>query len=412
MASVETIRKINKNIVHDDGTIDTFDKQLIQLMSGVFDTSFPLVIAEDSVALNYIDEFAIDNPLVMNVTTVIKLKDKHDIGYEFVSNCEEYLKQSVLAFDSLRHDTSKIILLDQSDDDGCPMIAICRENKTYGRGGILLNEITSIYDRNNLISLIIRSYDQDKRFYKNEKTEQYLRSIGSQLPKNVRYALSSKYNKSSFTKSQVEEEIAATQNLSKNQEIDINNLEIKASFHSINKEVNELYFLYEVKWQDQVVVIGLEIDKSKDSQDDKDWIMQIEDKMEEICSKPSIDEYSELTRTCIKEFNNKDSNMVHPLLFGEKAMEVNEKDWSKDDVNDFEDECKQWIENDDVRVERMDEFEIGLIANIVASSSFWTSFALEKDSALCKEIIEKLHERNSLEKTQELEEISELQISR
>lgn len=412
MASVETIRKINKNIVHDDGTIDTFDKQLIQLMSGVFDTSFPLVIAEDSVALNYIDEFAIDNPLVMNVTTVIKLKDKHDIGYEFVSNCEEYLKQSVLAFDSLRHDTSKIILLDQSDDDGCPMIAICRENKTYGRGGILLNEITSIYDRNNLISLIIRSYDQDKRFYKNEKTEQYLRSIGSQLPKNVRYALSSKYNKSSFTKSQVEEEIAATQNLSKNQEIDINDLEIKASFHSINKEVNELYFLYEVKWQDQVVIRGIEIDKSKDSQDDKDWIMQIEDKMEEFCSKPSIDECSKLTATCIDEFNNKDSKMVHPLLFGEKAMEVNEKDWSKDDVNNFEEECKQWIENEDVRVERMDEFDIGLIANIVASSSFWTSFALEKDSGLCNEIIKKLHERNNLEKAQDLEASSELGISR
>ena len=168
MANIEVLKKINKNIVHKDGTITSFDKQLIQLMSGIYDTRYPLIVADNTLSLNYIEDFAEDNPLVMNVLTVIKLREKHDIGYEFVSNCEFYLKESVLAFDSYQHETSKIILLEEVDDDGFPMIAICRENKSYSRG-IMLNEITSIYDKKNLEQMIIKSYQENKTFYKNKK---------------------------------------------------------------------------------------------------------------------------------------------------------------------------------------------------------------------------------------------------
>lgn len=204
--NTELIKKINKNIVHENGTIDSFDKQLIQLMSGVFDTKFPLVISDTSNALSYIADFKADNPLIINSSTVIKLREKHDLGYEFVSECEKYLRESVLAFDSIQHNTSKVILLQELDDDGFPMIAICREDKTIGEG-LYINEVTSIYEKKNLESLIIRTYQEDKVFYKNEKTEQYIQSIGLQLPQGVIYALSNNYNKCSFTKSQVEHEL-------------------------------------------------------------------------------------------------------------------------------------------------------------------------------------------------------------
>lgn len=201
--NLDVIKKINKNIVHDDGTVDSFDKQLIQLMSGVYDTRFPLVVSDNTKSLSYIEDFSVENPLIMNVSTVIKLREKHDIGYEFVSNCEKYLKDSVLAFDSIQHDTSKVVLLNEVDDDGFPMIAICRGSKDLG-GDLLINEITSIYDKRNLENLITRSFDENKKFYKNEKTEQYVKSRGLQLPKGLTYALSSSYDKPSFCKSQVE----------------------------------------------------------------------------------------------------------------------------------------------------------------------------------------------------------------
>lgn len=215
MTKIDTLRKINKNIVHEDGTITSFDKQLIQLMSGIYDTRYPLIVADSTHSLDYIEDFATDNPLVMNVSTVIKLREKHDIGYEFVSNCEMYLKESVLAFDSYQHDTSKIILLDEVDDDGFPMIAICRENKDMG-GNLLLNEITSIYEKEKLEQLLNRSYENDKTFYTNKKTEQYVKSRGLQLSKGLTYALSNYYTRASFNKSQVEQDLA------KRKELDLN----------------------------------------------------------------------------------------------------------------------------------------------------------------------------------------------
>lgn len=208
MNKIDIIRKINKNIVHNDGTIDSFDKQLIQLMSGVFDTKYPLVISEVSDSIQYISENSTSNPLIINSSTVTKLKDKHDLGYEFVSEIENYLKDSVLAFDSLTRENSVVILLNEFEEDtNDPMIAICRLEKDMGIGITNINEITSIYDKERFINLLVRSYEQGKFFYKNEKTEQYFTPIRLQLPQDIRYALSNSYFRSSFNKSQVETDL-------------------------------------------------------------------------------------------------------------------------------------------------------------------------------------------------------------
>jgi len=141
------------------------------------------------------------------VSTVIKIKDKHDIGYEFVSNCEKMLRESVLAFESLTQPESIIILLDEFEvNSGNPIIAICRKDKDMGIGGILINEITSIYDKERFVNFLLRSYECNKTFYKNKKTEQYFTPDRLQLPEDIKYALSADYYRTFFTKSQVEQD--------------------------------------------------------------------------------------------------------------------------------------------------------------------------------------------------------------
>lgn len=204
---IKELQRINKNIIDQNGQLLSFDKQLIQLMSGVFDTRYPLVIAPNTMSLSYINDLNPNNCLVMNSSTVIKLREKHDLGFEFVSNCERYLQESLLAFESYKHETSKVILLREVDDDGFPMVAICRQDKSVGRM-IFINEITSIYDKQNLSRLISATYEMDKMFFKNKKIEQYIRSIGLQLPQGGTYDLSDSYDKQVFNKSQVEKDIA------------------------------------------------------------------------------------------------------------------------------------------------------------------------------------------------------------
>ena len=205
MNELDKIRRINKSIIKENGTIESFDKQLIELMSGRYDTRFPMVISSNSKCLDYINS-NITNPILINVSTVIKIKEKHDIGYAFVSDSEEMIQNSIFAFDSLSHDTSKIIVLNEVDDENTPIIAVVRFNKKMGRDAILINEITSIYEKERLSNLIEKTYNADKMFYKNKI--EHIRSIGFSLPKDVEYALSENYDRACFTKSQVKRDLS------------------------------------------------------------------------------------------------------------------------------------------------------------------------------------------------------------
>lgn len=214
---LEAIKRINREIVHEDGTVDTFAEQLLNLSGGIFDTSHPLVAATDSKCISYFEP-DVERPIIMRVNTAIKLREKHDIGYAFVGQCVKMLKESVLAFDSMQHESSKIVLLDEKSEDGDPFISICRMDKTVH--SIEVNEITSIYDKQNFENFLIRSYEADKCFYKNEKTEQYIKSQRLQLPRGMMFALSCEYSNSSFTKSQVES-ILKDSELSENGKISV-----------------------------------------------------------------------------------------------------------------------------------------------------------------------------------------------
>lgn len=143
--SEDSIKSINKTIVHENGKIDSFDKQLINLSGGIFDVRFPLVVSDNTNCLSYISTINESKPLTMMVSTAIKIREKHDIGFAYVSQVNDLLKNSIMAFESLKHATSVIVLLDDYDDIDDPMIAVCRTDKKVGY--VDVNEITSIYDR-------------------------------------------------------------------------------------------------------------------------------------------------------------------------------------------------------------------------------------------------------------------------
>ena len=91
MNKVDKIRKINNKIVSKN-KIDSFERQLINLMNGLYDMNYPMIISNNTKCLNYIDEI--------------------------------------------------------DERDGSPIIAICRYDAK--RGGFDLNQITSIYGKENI----------------------------------------------------------------------------------------------------------------------------------------------------------------------------------------------------------------------------------------------------------------------
>lgn len=203
--NLNDIKFINKKIIKNGGEIETFPDQLLDIIDGNFDANYPMVISDNSRPLSFIDCLNKDKVLTINVSTVVKLRDKHNESYRFISNIYEKLGTSILAFESLTRDKSVIILLDENSDENNPYIATCYYDKKVGSSNdaVVVNEITSIYDRERFNNLLKRTWDADLFFYKNRKTEHIFRSTWLQLPTELKYALSINYNRQSFNKSQV-----------------------------------------------------------------------------------------------------------------------------------------------------------------------------------------------------------------
>ncbi|BET20951.1 hypothetical protein [Solobacterium moorei] len=202
---IEELRRINSDIVHEDGSIDSFDRQLIDLSSGVYNVTNPMVVSPESKSIAFAGGLDESKPIVINVSTVIKLREKHQLGYAFVSRINEMLEKSYLAFDSLVQDTSRIFLLDEVGEiQKKPVIAICRYDKNIKM--IEVHEITSIYERNDFQEFMRRTFEENKTFYCNDKTKASIKShAGLQLPREIIDALSVIDYSGSFNKSQIKE---------------------------------------------------------------------------------------------------------------------------------------------------------------------------------------------------------------
>lgn len=198
------IKRINSSIVREDGSIDSFEKQVLNLTGGVFDTRFPLIVSVDSHSINYFEP-NVEKPIIMRAQTAIKIREKHDIGWAFVGQCLDLLRGSSLAFDSLTQPTSRVVLLDVNNDDGDPYIAVCRTDNTVHT--VEINEITSVYDKQNFERFIARTYDKGKTFYKNDRTIEYIKTHNLSLPSKLAYALSDAYDRSIFNKDLLEQDI-------------------------------------------------------------------------------------------------------------------------------------------------------------------------------------------------------------
>lgn len=200
------IKKLNNTIVHPDGTIDSFEKQLSDLYYGTYDVTKPLIVSPDSSCLGYLG-IDVRKPLTMRVKTAWKLREIHHLQHSFTGQCPELLKNSVLAFDSLTQPTSRVIVLDACNEDGDPYIAICRTDRKMNM--IEVNEITSLYDKQNFEMFLTKTFHHNKTFFKNRKTELYTKSHRLQLPKEMIIALSNSYFRHTFTKSQVTRALSA-----------------------------------------------------------------------------------------------------------------------------------------------------------------------------------------------------------
>lgn len=161
---------------------ESYKEQLLRYEFKVLDNKNAILINENSEKLEYANINS--NPLVIEPKTIEKIKTKHQLNLEFLIKLDELVQNSIFAFDSIQHDTSKIFVLNEKNNNN-QIIFIVRENKQEKH--ILVNEVTSVYDKEKIQNLINITCNQGKNVYINPEKEIEFLSLNFSVPLNRIY---------------------------------------------------------------------------------------------------------------------------------------------------------------------------------------------------------------------------------
>lgn len=153
-----------------EGGLKSWKKQLLEYEYGTEKYHHALVLSDDSSPL----EFASleKNPLVINSSTIEKIKKKHHLDISYLINLEKYINNTLFAFDSLQFKDSKVYVTSYKDTVQNPLVFVVRERKLDG--GYPVNEVTAIYDKKNLQNLLDRTLEQGGKVYINKEFSERL----------------------------------------------------------------------------------------------------------------------------------------------------------------------------------------------------------------------------------------------
>ena len=178
--NIDVVRRINPNVVNNDGSVKSFSRQLKEYKRGQFETNKFMVV---SPSINTLSDIGCPKvPIVMSISTLKKLQGKHGLSYGLIKKIPFLLNENItLAFDSPNREDSKVIFV-PTEDQPTLMVAIGKDKIIHNDKAL---EIYSIYNRAKPEKIISKAYESNKVFYLSYKTKKWISAIGLQLPKEL-----------------------------------------------------------------------------------------------------------------------------------------------------------------------------------------------------------------------------------
>lgn len=188
---LEAIRRINNTVVNDDGTVKSFKEQLLEYEYGYYNAFLPFVVCADS---SVIEQAGAENyPIIMNASVLAKLKQKHDLVPMEIAELPRLMADNnMLMLDSYTYPRGGLCMyLDASGVHDAPLfVAFHLDVKS---GEVSVNRLASVYERANIEYTIAKTWEMGLNLYPNEKTKDWLKSLGLQLPDNLASLLMENY---------------------------------------------------------------------------------------------------------------------------------------------------------------------------------------------------------------------------
>lgn len=170
-----------------DNELD-YKSQLLKYTLGILNQGEPIIIDINSKNLSYAN-IKKSSIIVIKKQTMKKIQEKHKIPGDILINLDKLINNSVFAFDSIQN-KSRIFVLNQKLNNNLIIFTV-KESKI---NDVVCNEITSVYDRDNLQNLIKSTCDAQKNFYINPDNEIEFLNLDLAIPtkmicnmKNISY---------------------------------------------------------------------------------------------------------------------------------------------------------------------------------------------------------------------------------
>lgn len=177
----EELSRIASRYLDKDGNPISFEEQLGFYAYGEMPTGDLFVISSSSRDLNI--PTGEDIPVTMTQKVIKKIQVVHEISIRELMNLEHWIKDSPLSMESLTVDNALAVIGDAKDRYGNDiLIAIHLERD---KRSFKLDEISSVYGKRNLARLIEMTDRAGLKFYANERTGEWIRRTGLQLPERI-----------------------------------------------------------------------------------------------------------------------------------------------------------------------------------------------------------------------------------
>ncbi|MFV0362580.1 MAG: hypothetical protein ACK5LL_05750 [Suipraeoptans sp.] len=186
--NIEAVRRINADLVKADGSLKTFQEQLLEYKYGKYPKGVPLVVSETSKVLNLPTGVLDDLPITINQAIISKIEKKHGIEVDTIIELNKKICSSVLGVESLTLKNGMVLILNEknANDD----YIVCALHKNVKSVHVEVNAIRSLYGKEKLFNLIKTAIKETKDIYTTNKTDDWIKSIGVYFPKEISNHLS------------------------------------------------------------------------------------------------------------------------------------------------------------------------------------------------------------------------------
>lgn len=179
---IDNLRRLARSAFAPDGSLRPFDEQVRDYAFGELPESEVLIVSSSTKGFGL--PIATDEPLVLSQRNLKKIQFEHDITLKELSDLPKWLEQHPLALESLTMRDALAVFADAQDVHGNEILIALHVARERGQRAyeIVVDEIASVYGKENLDYLIENTARAGKNIYVNENTKSWFVRTGVPFP--------------------------------------------------------------------------------------------------------------------------------------------------------------------------------------------------------------------------------------